>query len=139
MTKKCEKFSHFLVILGTFFTGKCCKSCDPIDLPQIVTQEKNAKKTTRILTNLGVGCAHLFLSHNRSRHVWVNSMRGVLPLVFYLGHISASFRNTRHVCADNAPTRQRGRAHASPHVVSITHYRITDVLMRRNRSVECRR
>ena len=31
-----------------------------------------------------VGCAHLFLSHNRSRHVWVNSMVGVLPLVFYL-------------------------------------------------------
>ncbi|OUS46938.1 hypothetical protein BE221DRAFT_112495, partial [Ostreococcus tauri] len=53
--------------------------------------------------------------------------------------ISASFRNTRHVCADNAPTRQRRRAHASPHVVSITHYRITDVLTRRNRSVERRR
>jgi hypothetical protein len=36
-------------------------------------------------------------------------MVGVLPLVFYLiVQISASFRNTRHVCADNAPTRQRG-------------------------------
>ena len=80
-----------------------------------------------------------FLTHNPSRHVWVNSMIGALPLVFYLVQISASFRNTRHVCADNATTRQRGRAHASPHVVSITHYRIIDVLTRRNRSVECRR
>ena len=55
---------------------------------------------------------------------------------FYLAQISASFRNTGHMYADNALKRKRESACASLHVVTVTHYRSTDVLKRLKRPLE---
>ena len=51
---------------------------------------------------------------------------------FYL----ASFRNTGHMYADNALKKKRESACASLHVVTVTHYRSTDVLKRLKRPLE---
>ena len=79
------------------------------------------------------GCAHLFLSHDRSRHVWVNSTIGVLPCVenWSTTVLMSHERSNRHTERD--PSSDRGqrespladaRAAANDHISTETSSRI---------------